>query len=198
MYFKEFDNMAEIHPESVSESGKYKIRHQDVTEPDMFQKLRNPELAGQLDQNVCVLVDTEKREIVMSDSWMEQETNIGIVRQAKGHVLIAGLGMGMIVLAMQKNPEVKSITVVEIDAELAAFTSSNLDLYDKVEIVISDIHDFVPTKKYDTVYCDIWNNISGDNMEEMEELTCALQSDSNADIKHWRYTKTIELWEEDN
>ena len=136
MYFKEFDNMAEIHPESVSESGKYKIRHQDVTEPDMFQKLRNPELAGQLDQNVCVLVDTEKREIVMSDSWMEQETNIGIVRQAKGHVLIAGLGMGMIVLAMQKNPEVKSITVVEIDAELAAFTSSNLDLYDKVEIVI--------------------------------------------------------------
>lgn len=199
MYYEEFNKpMVEIHPESVSESGKYEITYGEGRELDALSKLMNPEYAGQLDQTICVLRDMEKREIVMSDSWMEQETNIGMVRQAKGHVLIAGLGMGMIVLAMQELEEVESITVVEIDQEIIDFITPNLDLYDKVKIVCSDIHDFVPDRQYDTVYCDIWNDISGANFEEMEELTCALQADCKGEVKHWRYTSTYEMYEEDN
>ena len=197
MYYKEFKNMGDYHRHnSESASGSYLIRHVEVKESDAFEKVRNPELEGQLDQNVCVLVDTVKGEIVMSDSWMEQETNIEFVRAAKGDVLIGGLGMGMILLALQDKSEVTSITVVEISQELVDFILPNLPLNDKVKIVVSDIHDFIPDKKYDLVYCDIWNDISGNNYDEMNDLTHKFRE--HKAVAHWRFDRTEEMHMEDD
>lgn len=185
MYYKEFKDMTKVHPEAMSESGTYEIKHIQANEPDMFQKVRNHEIMGQKEQYVCVLRDLSKREIVMSDSWMEQDTNIATVREAKGHVLVGGLGVGMILLAMQDKPEIESITVVEIDQELHDFIVPNLELNDKVKIVVSDIHDYIPDKVYDFVYCDIWNDISGDNFDEMVDLSGKFKSSPK--VTHWRY-----------
>jgi len=190
MYYKEFKDMTKVHPEAMSEN--YEIKHIQASEVDSW----NPEYAGQKDQLVCVLRDNDKREIVMSDSWMEQETNIELVQEATGHVLIGGLGIGMILLALQERPEVLSITVVEISQELHDFIVPNLDLNDKVRIVISDIHDFEPDRLFDFAYCDIWNDTSGDNLDEMEELTDKFEDID--EVRHWRYDKTVELSNEDD
>lgn len=196
MYYDEFKTkMVDIHQEGESDNGRYTIKHVDVKEPDAFEKVRNPEVYGQEDQEVCVLVDGELGEIVMSDSWMEQYTNIEHVRGAKGHVLVAGLGIGMILLALQEKPDVESITVVEISQELVDFITPNLPLNDKVNIVVSDIHAFEPQMTYDTVYCDIWNNISGDNYDEMLDLSTKFSS--HGKVAHWRYDTTEEMHEEE-
>ena len=192
MYYEEFKNMHEIHPEGESATERYEIRHVEAKEPDALSKMMNPEYGGQLDQTVCVLRDNDKHEIVMSDSWMEQKTNIDIVKKAEGHVLIGGLGMGMIVLAMQDLERVESITVVEIDQELIDFIVPNLNLSDKVTVVCCDIHLFYPERKYDTIYCDIWNDISGNNLDEMHELTWHLEPHATRGVDHWRYRKTLE------
>lgn len=195
MYYKEFKNMAEIHPEGVSENGRYKMQYVEAREMSDLAKLMNPEYATQKDQTVCVLRDTELQEIVMSDSAMEQDTNIEHVRGAKGDVLIAGMGMGMILLAMQDRPEITSITVIEISQELHDFVRPNLDLNDKVNIIISDIHDYIPDRKFDTVYCDIWNDISANNYEEMNDLSYKFKDVPK--VSHWRFDRTEELAEED-
>ena len=51
-------------------------------------------------------------ECVMSDTSMEKRTNMDFCCNAYGDVLVGGLGIGMIILAIQDKPEVKSITVI--------------------------------------------------------------------------------------
>ncbi|WBC28481.1 methyltransferase [Thiohalocapsa phage LS06-2018-MD03] len=192
MYYPEFKKMVNVHPESESRRGGYKIQHLSASEPSYFEKVYNHEIFGQREQKICVLRDLNKGEIVMSDSWMEQDTNIKIVRAAHGHVLVAGLGIGMILLALQDKPNVKSITVVEISQELHDFIRPNLILNDKVDIVISDIHDYKAPRVFDFVYCDIWNGISGYNLDEMLDLTSKFYN--NNEVHHWRYFTTEEKY----
>src|SRR5271157_5165690 len=52
-------------------------------------------------------------EVMMSDTRMEHRSNRAVVEQARGHVLIAGLGLGMILHPIADKPEVERITVIE-------------------------------------------------------------------------------------
>jgi spermidine synthase len=156
--------------------------------------LIDAEYRGQKEGDVItVLHDKKKREIVMSDSVMEKRTNLDFIEDANGDVLIAGLGLGMIVLAIQDKKDVDNITIVEIDNNLKNLVMQGLKekLSDKVEIVICDINEFEPKKKYDSVYCDIWNNIDSDNWVEMKKLTRKFKKFVNRDnerafLNHWR------------
>jgi len=49
--------------------------------------------------------------LMMSDTDMERRSNVQVVQQARGHVLIAGLGM--ILHPILAKPEVTRVTVVE-------------------------------------------------------------------------------------
>lgn len=187
---EKYTEMHTVHSECENE--RYSIRQK--TYKPTFRELISAEYAGQKEGDIItVLFDKEKKEIVMSDSMMEKRTNIDFVNEANGDVLIAGLGLGMIVLAIQDNPKVKSITVVEIDSKLKELSMQGLGkfLNEKVNIVIEDINNFTPTKKYDVVYCDIWNNIDGENWEEMKSLTKKFKYFVNRDndsafLDHWR------------
>ena len=191
--------MNTIHDECENEN--YKITH-TVYKPS-FRELVSSEFSGQIEGDIItVLRDKKKREIVMSDSIMEKRTNLDFISKANGDVLIGGLGLGMIVLAIQDNPNIKSIIVVELDETLKDLVMIGLkDKFNhKVEIVISDINDFIPPIKYDTIYCDIWNDISGDNWEEMKRLSGKYQLVLNQDgwINHWRKLDTAMKTDDDN
>ena len=99
---------------------------------------------------------------VMSNTNMEKRTNIDFVCNAYGDVIIGGLGIGMIILAIQDKPEVKSITVIEKNQEVIDMIASQLDLNDKVKIICADVFEWKPEKgmKYDVSYMDIWNSIN--------------------------------------
>jgi len=177
---------------NARECGGYKIKQ--VTYTPKFFHYTSTEFMGQKEGDIItVLHDLEKGEIVMSDSMMERKTNTKFVKEVNGDVLIGGLGLGMIILAIQNKAIVKSITVVELDQILIDFIMEELSphLNDKVSIVCCDINDFIPTKKYDTIYCDIWNDVSGDNWDEMKSLTKKFKysvnrENPNSSLDHWR------------
>ena len=116
---------------------------------------------------------TQKDDVVMSDTDMEKETNSKFVRNAHGDVLIAGLGIGLIVLPIQDKEEVNSITIIEMNQEVIDLVTPQLPLNSKVRIIKADIFKWKPEQgtRYDVIYFDIWNYINTDiYQEEMKPL----------------------------
>lgn len=116
---------------------------------------------------------THNGEYVMADTSMEKRTNMDFYCNAYGDVLIGGLGIGMIVLAIQDKPEVKSITVIEKYSEVIDMVAPQLDFNEKVKIICADVFEWKPENgvKYDVSYMDIWNWVNEDVYEkEMKPL----------------------------
>ncbi len=159
---------------------RFEIAYYDLTEEaleserfrDIINPHRRPEVRGQKAGTIVQLRDTEKQEVVMSDTAMERDTNIDLLYEAHGDVLIGGLGIGLVLLALQKIRRVASITVIELHKELVDLVAPQLPLTDKCNIVIGDVFTWKPPKgtKYNTIYMDIWNNVCGDNYEDMKTL----------------------------
>ncbi|NCI19758.1 hypothetical protein EJM73_08980 [Clostridium botulinum] len=111
---------------------------------------------------------TYKSEIVMSNTNMEKRTNSNFINNAHGDVLIAGLGIGLIVLPIQNKEDVKSITIIEKNQEVIDLVATQLPLNNKVKIINEDIFKWKPKRgsKYDVIYFDIWNYINSNVYEE--------------------------------
>ena len=109
-------------------------------------------------------------EVMMSETPMEKRTNSDFVFHAHGDVLIGGLGLGMIVLAIQEKPAVSSITVVENSMDVIAAIRPQLPLNKKVEVVKGDVFTYKPARKFDCIYMDIWFYPDDEAYEEMKTL----------------------------
>lgn len=111
----------------------------------------------------------------MSDTDMERRTNRAVVRQARGDVLIAGLGLGLIVLPIALKPEVISVTIVERSQDVIELIYPTLREHldpRKICIVDADIMQWRPARGvlYDVIYFDIWQGIGTDNLGQMGSL----------------------------
>lgn len=109
-------------------------------------------------------------EVMMSETPMEHRTNIGFVAHAHGDVLIGGLGLGMILLAIQHKEEINSITVLENNPDVIAAVMHQLPLNSKVRIIEADAFTWKPDRKFDCVYMDIWPYINSKIYEQMKQL----------------------------
>ncbi|HEY3062318.1 MAG TPA: hypothetical protein VGL99_25380 [Chloroflexota bacterium] len=116
-------------------------------------------------------------ELVMSDTWMERESNWPVVCLAHGRVLIGGLGLGMILPPLLANQLVTHVTVVELEADVIEVIQpafAGQIAAGRLELVHDDIRTWNPPGRtryrYDTIYFDIWPTISAANLPEMERL----------------------------
>ena len=112
---------------------------------------------------------------VMTDTPMERRTNLEIVERAHGDVLIAGLGLGMIIVPIMAKPEVKTVTVVEISQSLIDLVGPHLEKLPgikKLMLVTSDVMEFWPksSSRWNVVYFDIWPEMNVDNLDQMSFL----------------------------
>ena len=108
--------------------------------------------------------------VMMSETPMEHRTNRDFVWDAHGDVLVGGLGLGMILLAVQDKDEVKSITVIEKNPDVVEAVYHQLPLNAKVTLVQGDVFTWKPDRKYDCIYMDIWSYVNEDIYEEMKTL----------------------------
>lgn len=175
-----FVPMFDIIPEG--KSGNAKVGYFTVSDEEAERfNLRNlinkkPEFNILPGKYTRLLIDGE---VVMSDTPFEQRTNQEVVEAAKGNVLIAGLGIGMILVPILQNPRVESVTVVEKSADVAALVYTSLvtngpftaDERMKLVMVVEDISNFIPKPKYfNTIYFDIWPSVKTDNLISGEKL----------------------------
>jgi spermidine synthase len=168
-----FPSIPEVLPEG--QLGLATIRHFEVSEADSrFTALRGM-IGGRRDDYVApgryaqLLVG---RTLMMSDTQMERRSNYEVVRQARGHVFISGLGLGMILHPILNNPEVTQVTVVEKYADVIKLVGPTLPHQEKLTFVEADVMTWKPAKgtKYNVIYHDIWPDITEDNLKDMAIL----------------------------
>lgn len=151
---------------SPTENGDFRLEHFEVRNGDI-QAI----LSGVNPGNYVRLM--HRGEVVMSDTYMEKRTNISFCANAYGDVLIGGLGIGMIIMAIQDDEGVKSITVLEKHQEVIDMITAQLPFNDKVKIICADVFKWKPEKgqKFDCIYMDIWNYVNSDTYQyEMKPL----------------------------
>lgn len=111
------------------------------------------------------------RGIVMSDTPDERRDHFYAVRMATGHVLINGLGIGMVLGAVLKKRVVTKVTIIEISPEVVALVGPHYSDR-RLSIVTESAFNYQPPKgeRYSMVWHDIWDNICADNLAEMTKL----------------------------
>lgn len=172
-----FPFMQDILPEG--QSGECHLRHYTVSEIEaelynmrvMFQRwpywmrLRAGDYVKLIIQG----------DLWMSDTPMERHTNQDIVIGARGDVLIGGLGLGMIPSALllpdskYHRTDIRSVTVIEKNPDVIALIAPHLT-YPNLRILEADVFTWKPDQKFDTIYMDIWSDISSDNVPEIARL----------------------------
>jgi hypothetical protein len=171
-----YKDMVMLIPEG--KKGQFEIKHFELSE-DFVRKEKLRAIFNGTYGEVFQLAPGKYVKLVgrgslwMSDTDMEKRTNEGFVINAKGDVLIAGLGIGLIIAAVIDNPEVKSITVIERYQEVIDLVLPYLPGNSKLKVIAADINTWAPepSQKFDTIYFDIWATISAGNYSEMKLLS---------------------------
>jgi hypothetical protein len=131
---------------------------------------------------------------MMSDTPAEINDHYWFVSEAEGNVLVTGLGLGIVANALALKPEVKKVTVIEIDTDVINLVANHLTAKhgDKLEIIQADAFTWIPPQPrkrgmFDCAWHDIWPSICSDNWDEMKRLKRHYQN----------WIKRQECWVED-
>jgi len=167
----------------------------NITEQDV-EKIRRPTFFGYNYYEYYDLIPGKyvklrvNDELVMTNTPMEIRTNQEIIKEAKGNVLIGGLGLGIILTAIAEKKEVTKIVVVEKESDVINLVVPFLTkkTKSKVKIINEDVFNFTTEEKFDVLYFDIWNTISYKNYDDMKLLTEKYRKNRNKNSKllHWR------------
>lgn len=139
-------------------------------------------------------------DLMMSDTLMEQSTNSRAVMEANGSVLIAGMGLGVMLIPVCRKPEVTKVLVIEKSADVIALVGPHVRAHlgadaAKLTILNADIFDFSPPKgqKWDVLWFDIWPSVCEDNLDGLTKLKRRYAKRLNRENpKCW-----MRAWEED-
>ena len=108
----------------------------------------------------------------MSMTPMEIFTQRAGLRRAKGHTVIAGLGLGWLLQQVAHRKSVKKITLVEISHELIDWVLPRLDLNPNVELQIAcgDARKLVPHMTADVALTDIDPSYGGNTFPKCPKI----------------------------
>ena len=113
-------------------------------------------------------------ETIMSDTPQEIHDHDEFIWNARGKVLIAGLGLGLVLKNVAKKDCVEKVTVVEKEQEVIDMVWKYYvkEFGDKIELIHEDIFkwNFPRCSKWDWAWYDIWPTICGDNYSQILEL----------------------------
>lgn len=162
----EFPRMADIL--APAEIGIAKIRHHQITPMDAAMA----SLRGIPTREEKVAVLSVNGVTMMSDTYHERSTNREFVRQARGDVLIAGLGLGMILHPILADSNVATVTIVEKHQDVIDLVRPTLPATSKLDLIAADIFEWKPPRgrSWDVIYFDIWADLSTDELDEMGRL----------------------------
>lgn len=154
------------------ESGKWRLTRFTVTKEDESrERMRVWSNRGRFVPAGDYTALYRGETIVMSDTPDEIRDHLWFIGQAKGHVLINGLGLGMCALAAANKDDVLSVTVIEASEDVIKLVASQIS-HPKITVIHADAYEWTPPKGmvYDAVWHDVWDDLCTDNLEEMSKL----------------------------
>lgn len=173
-----YADMSTIIPEG--ESGIARVDHFEIGDEEIrFSVLRSLFNNGRgvpLEKGIYARLMVGGR-LMMSDTTEERSSNKEAVANACGDVLIAGLGLGMVLIPILEKEDVATVKVVEKFRDVIDLIGDKVkeavgDNARKLTIVEGDIFSWKPPRgeKYDAIYFDIWPNIGSSNLKDMKKL----------------------------
>lgn len=127
----------------------------------------------------------KRNRIWMSLTPMEIFTLREGLSTAKGHVLVAGLGMGWLTQRILESPKVTKVTQLELIPEIIEFFGRPLkeEFGDKIDFINADVYDYLPAApEFDTYIFDIWPQM-GDALDD--EIFQNLSSELGSRVWGW-------------
>lgn len=181
------------------QSGPFRLIHKILPEGSM---LSMPYGAIKFDGDVWIHVLTEKqisgKELVwMSDTPREIVSLGPLAKDARGNILIAGLGLGYVATKCLENPEVESVTVVEYNPHVIKLVYKHLD--PRIKVIQDDFHHFVRTnrkcRKYDFAILDIWPTISDENVDDYAKLISRMRRHCGfkGETRGWAIDESVDM-----
>lgn len=170
-----FPFMASIVP--PGKRGDVTVEHLAITDGGGI----HAQIRGQGTRNATYAILKIRGGVVMSDTDMERRSNLDVILNAQGDVLIGGLGLGMIVCPLLRKPAVRTITVIELNPNVIALVEPSirhwadvqgLSHFGRLNIVQADVYTWRPAKdqKFDAIYFDVWPDVCEDNLVGINRL----------------------------
>lgn len=114
------------------------------------------------DGDVTIPVVMERGTLWMSHTPQEVFTLRPGTRMARGHTIIAGLGMGYQLQEVCRKKNVERVTLIEVDEKLVDWVLPRLELSGKpVEVVVGDARELLPSMSADVALVDIFPHYGG-------------------------------------
>jgi hypothetical protein len=154
------------------DSGRWSVRRFTVSaDQAKFDAMRGMFRGGRFTPEGTYTRLTRGGYTIMSDTPDEMRDHREPVSRARGHVLINGLGIGMVLGAVLRKPEVETVTVVEISGDVLTLVAPHY-ASPKVTFVNEDAFAYSPPKglRYGAVWHDIWDDICAGNLSAMTRL----------------------------
>ena len=144
------------------------------------------------------LVLSYDNEVWMCITPNEINTMEPSIKQAKGDVLVLGLGLGYYPFMISLKEEVKDITIIELDEKIIdIFNKHLLPLFphkEKIHIIKGDGINYLKNnqKHFDTVFMDLWHNPE-DGLPLYIQLK-RLENDNSTIYQYWLEKSLIALY----
>ena len=171
-------------PEGIS--GNYMIRHYTrETESRDWQMYLD--MKDEPYDNHTVLIKDGCIMPIMQDSQAEYNEHQWLWDNATGDVLVGGLGIGMIHQALIDNPNVTSVTVVEIEQDVVDLVWEHCAKDESFTLVVADFETWNPPEgsSFDTVWADSW--LTDNSLKQHEYRTLV-------EDKYGVYCDNIGFW----
>ncbi len=173
-------------PEGIS--GNYIIRHYTrETESRDWQMYLN--MKDEPYDNHTVLIKDGCKMPIMQDSQAEYNEHQWLWDNVTGDVLIGGLGIGMIHQALIDNPNVTSVTVIELEQDVVDLVWEHCAKDDSFTLIVADFETWNPPENssFDTVWGDTW---LVDNPLTMKDYRTLIRD------RYSQYTTNVGFWGE--
>ncbi len=130
---------------------------------DFGRKVTFHELLGPRGKSREAGETSPSSDLLTSDKPIEVFSQYIAFHKMHGHVLVGGLGLGMAAEMILRLPEVKSVTVVEINESLIKLIKPQID--PRIGIINADLFEYLKAgesylkmraKLFDSAYFDIW------------------------------------------
>ena len=137
--------------------------------------------------NHTVLIKDSCPMPIMQDSQAEYNEHQWLWDNATGHVLIGGLGLGMIHQALIDNPNVTAVTIIEKEQDVVDLVWDHCPKDDTFTLVLADFETWNPPadSSFDTVWGDTWLVDNSLTMAEYRTLITNRYSQYTSNIGFW-------------
>ena len=109
---------------------------------------------------------------VMSDTPAEVSDHLLFLYQARGRILINGLGLGVVLKGLLIKPEVEHVDVVERESDVINLVWPTYAREPRLTLHQGDAYmmQWGKTIRWDYIWHDIWSSICTDNLEGITKL----------------------------